>query len=200
MYQLIHPSSFFTGLFAFRPFKILSGVMATLICSAGHDRPSRACSAPSSMPNDLKYKAIVAESCRGVQVETLFLLWELIHSYHRIHECCQSCLLRGCQAIPFIQHLTLCGGQCHTNVVLCKELRQCNTESIADLLKRCKRWRHRFFIPRGDGRLWQARAFSKLIFRPSPRLTILLDDFKNICHNFTTLDFSFIILWKIVAF
>lgn len=54
MYQLIHPSSFFIGLFAFRPFKILSGVMATLICSAGHDRPSRACSAPSSMPNDLK--------------------------------------------------------------------------------------------------------------------------------------------------
>ena len=51
-----------------------------------------------------------------------------------------------------------------------------------------------FFIPRGDGRLWQARAFSKLIFRPSPRLTILLDDFQNICHNFTTLDFSFIIL------
>ena len=41
-----------------------------LICSAGHDRPSRACSAPSSMPNDLKYKAIVAESCRGVQVES----------------------------------------------------------------------------------------------------------------------------------
>ena len=30
---------------------------------------ARACSAPSSMPNDLKYKAIVAESCRGVQVE-----------------------------------------------------------------------------------------------------------------------------------
>ena len=54
MYQLIHPSSFFIGLFAFRPFKILSGVTATLICSAGHDRPSRACSAPSSMPNDLK--------------------------------------------------------------------------------------------------------------------------------------------------
>ena len=54
MYQLIHPSSFFIGLFAFRPFKILSGVMAVLICSAGHDRPSRACSAPSSMPNDLK--------------------------------------------------------------------------------------------------------------------------------------------------
>ena len=27
-----------------------------------------------------------------------------------------------------------------------------------------------------------------------------IDDFKNICHNFTTLDFSFIILWKIVAF
>ena len=54
MYQLIHPSSFFIGLFAFRPFKILSGVMATLICSAGHDRPSRACSAPPSMPNDLK--------------------------------------------------------------------------------------------------------------------------------------------------
>ena len=69
MYHLIHPSSFFIGLFAFRPFKILSGVTATLICSAGHDRPSRACSAPSSMPNDLKYKAIVAESCRGVQVE-----------------------------------------------------------------------------------------------------------------------------------
>ena len=121
-------------------------------------------------------------------------------SVHRIHECQQSGLLRGCQAIPFIQHLTLRGSQSHTNVVLCKELRQCNTESIADLLKRCKRWRHRFFIPRGDGRLWQARAFSKLIFRPSPRLTILLDDFKNICHNFTTLDFSFIILWKIVAF
>lgn len=60
------PFIFFIGLFAFRPFKILSGVMATLICSAGHDRPSRACSAPSSMPNDLKYKAIVAESCRGV--------------------------------------------------------------------------------------------------------------------------------------
>ena len=54
MYQLIHPSSFFIGLFAFRPFKILSGVMAVLICSAGHNRPSRACSAPSSMPNDLK--------------------------------------------------------------------------------------------------------------------------------------------------
>ena len=69
MYHLIHPSSFFIGLFAFRPFKILSGVTATLICSAGHDRPSRACSAPSSMPNDLKYKVIVAESCRGVQVE-----------------------------------------------------------------------------------------------------------------------------------
>ena len=69
MYQLIHPSSFFIGLFAFRPFEILSGVMATLICSAGHDRPSRAYAAPSSMPNDLKYKAIVAESCRGVQVE-----------------------------------------------------------------------------------------------------------------------------------
>ena len=110
----------------------------------------------------------------------------LIHSYHRIHECCQSCLLRGCQAIPFIQHLTLCGSQSHTNVVLRKELRQCNTESIADLLKRCKRWRHRFFIPRGDGRLWQARAFSKLIFRPSPCLTISFDDFQNICHNFTT--------------
>ena len=31
---------------------------------------ARACSAPSSMPNDLKYKAIVAESCRGVQVES----------------------------------------------------------------------------------------------------------------------------------
>lgn len=121
-------------------------------------------------------------------------------AYHRIHECCQSCLLRGCQAIPFIQHLTLCGSQSHTNVVLRKELRQCNTESIADLLKRCKRWRHRFFIPRGDGRLWQARAFSKLIFRPSPCLTILLNDFKNVCHNFTTLDFSFIILWKVVAF
>ena len=30
---------------------------------------ARACAAPSSMPNDLKYKAIVAESCRGVQVE-----------------------------------------------------------------------------------------------------------------------------------
>ena len=84
MYQLIHPSSFFIGLFAFRPFKILSGVTATLICSAGHDRPSRACSAPSSMPNDLKYKAIVTKRCRGVQVETLFLLWELIHSYHLI--------------------------------------------------------------------------------------------------------------------
>ena len=28
----------------------------------------------------------------------------------------------------------------------------------------------------------------------------LLNDFKNVCHNFTTLDFSFIILWKIVAF
>ena len=40
-----------------------------LICSAGHDRPSRACAAPASMPNDLKYKAIVAESYRGVQVE-----------------------------------------------------------------------------------------------------------------------------------
>lgn len=67
---MIHPSSFFTGLFAFRPFEILSGVMAMLICSAGHDRPSRARSAPSSMlPNDLKYKAIVAESCRGLQVE-----------------------------------------------------------------------------------------------------------------------------------
>ena len=61
---------FSSGLFAFRPFKILSGVMATLICSAGHDRPSRACSAPSSMPNDLKYKAIVAERYRGVQVES----------------------------------------------------------------------------------------------------------------------------------
>lgn len=69
MYQLIHPSSFFIGLFAFRPFKILSGVTATLICSAGHDRPSRACSAPSSMPNDLKYKAIVAGKYGGVQVE-----------------------------------------------------------------------------------------------------------------------------------
>ena len=69
MYHLIHPSSFFIGLFAFRPFKILSGVTATLICSAGHDRPSRACSAPSSMPNDLKYKAIVAERYWGVQVE-----------------------------------------------------------------------------------------------------------------------------------
>lgn len=33
-----------------------------------------------------------------------------------------------------------------------------------------------------------------------PCLTILLNDFKNVCHNFTTLDFSFIILWKIVAF
>ena len=63
------PFIFFIGLFAFRPFEILSGVMAMLICSAGHDRPSRACSAPSSMPNDLKYKAIVAERCRGVQVE-----------------------------------------------------------------------------------------------------------------------------------
>ena len=121
-------------------------------------------------------------------------------AYHRIHECCQSCLLRGCQAIPFSQHLTLCGSQSHTNVVLRKELRQCNTESIADLLKRCKRWCHRLFIPRGDGRLWQARAFSKLIFRPSPCLTISFDDFQNICHNFTALDFSFIILWKIVAF
>lgn len=69
MYQLIHPSSFFTGLFAFRLFEILSGVTATLICSAGHDRPSRACSAPSSTPNDLKCKAIVAKSCRGLQVE-----------------------------------------------------------------------------------------------------------------------------------
>ena len=60
MYQLIHPSSFFTGLFAFRLFEILSGVMATLICSAGHNRPSRVCSAPSSTPNDLKYKAMPA--------------------------------------------------------------------------------------------------------------------------------------------
>ena len=31
---------------------------------------ARACSAPSSMPNDLKYKAIVTESCRGLQVES----------------------------------------------------------------------------------------------------------------------------------
>ena len=69
MYQLIHPSSFFTGLFAFRPFEILSGVTATLICSAGHDHPSRARSAPASMPNDIKYKAIVVESCRGLQAE-----------------------------------------------------------------------------------------------------------------------------------
>lgn len=31
---------------------------------------ARACSAPSSMPNDLKYKAIVAGKYGGVQVET----------------------------------------------------------------------------------------------------------------------------------
>ena len=37
---------------------------------------ARACSAPSSMPNDLKYKAIVAESCRGVQVENTSSLRE----------------------------------------------------------------------------------------------------------------------------
>ena len=34
------------------------------------------------MPNDLKYKAIVAESCRGVQVEPLFLLRALMPFYY----------------------------------------------------------------------------------------------------------------------
>lgn len=69
MYQLIHPSSISIGLICVSPLQDFVGVMATLICSAGHDRPSRACAAPASMPNDLKYKAIVAERCRGVQVE-----------------------------------------------------------------------------------------------------------------------------------
>ena len=63
------PFIFFHWLICVSPFQDFVGVMAMLICSAGHDRPSRACSAPSSMPNDLKYKAIVAESYRGVQVE-----------------------------------------------------------------------------------------------------------------------------------
>ena len=34
------------------------------------------------LPNDLKYKAIVAESCRGVQVEPLFLLRALMPFYY----------------------------------------------------------------------------------------------------------------------
>ena len=151
MYQLIHPSSFFIGLFAFRPFKILSGVMATLICSAGHDRPSRACSAPSSMPNDLKYKAIVTKRCRGVQVETHPLPQEFIYPFtssHRVHECGQSCLLCRCQAIPFVQHFALRRGKRNTRILFCKKLRQCNTKSIAYLFERCKRRCHRFFVPR----------------------------------------------------
>ena len=64
------PFIFFHWLICVSPFQDFVGVMAMLICSAGHDRLSRACSAPSSMPNDLKYKAIVTESCRGLQVES----------------------------------------------------------------------------------------------------------------------------------
>ena len=46
------PFIFFHWLICVSPFQDFVGVMAMLICSAGHDRPSRACSAPSSMPND----------------------------------------------------------------------------------------------------------------------------------------------------
>ena len=63
------PFIFFHWLICVSPLRDFVGGHGMLICSAGHDRPSRACSAPSSMPNDLKYKAIVAERCRGVQVE-----------------------------------------------------------------------------------------------------------------------------------
>ena len=63
------PFIFFHWFICVSPLQDFVGGHGTLICSAGHDRPSRARSAPSSMPNDLKYKAIVAESCRGVQVE-----------------------------------------------------------------------------------------------------------------------------------
>lgn len=76
------PFIFFIGFICVLPLQDFVGGMATLICSAGHDRLSRACSAPSSMPNNLKYKAIVAESCRCVQVETLFLLRALMPFYY----------------------------------------------------------------------------------------------------------------------
>ena len=183
------PFIFFHWLICVSPLRDFVGGHGMLICSAGHDRPSRACSAPSSMPNDLKYKAIVAKRCRGVQVETHPLPQEFIYPFtssHRVHECGQSCLLCRCQAIPFVQHFALRRGKRNTRILFCKKLRQCNTKSIAYLFERCKRRCHRFFVPRGDGRLWQARAFSKLIFRPSPCLTISFDDFQNICHNFTT--------------
>ena len=62
------PFIFFSVYLRFAPSRFCRGHVHADI-SAGHDRPSRACAAPSSMPNDLKYKVIVAESCRGVQVE-----------------------------------------------------------------------------------------------------------------------------------
>ena len=40
-----------------------------LLIHTKDDHPSRARSAPASMPNDIKYKAIVVESCRGLQAE-----------------------------------------------------------------------------------------------------------------------------------
>ena len=76
------PFIFFHWLICVSPLRDFVGGHGMLICSAGHDRPSRACSAPSSMPNDLKYKAIVAESCRGLQAETLFLLRALMPFYY----------------------------------------------------------------------------------------------------------------------
>lgn len=55
------PFIFFHRFICVSPLQDFVGGHGMLICSAGHDRPSRACSAPSSMPNDLKYKAIVAD-------------------------------------------------------------------------------------------------------------------------------------------
>lgn len=144
------PFIFFSVYLRFAPSRFCRGHVHADI-SAGHDRPSRACSAPSSMPNDLKYKSIVAESCRDVQVENASSPREPAYPFissHRVHECSQSCLLCRCQAIPFVQHFALRRSKRNTRILFCKKLRQCNTKSITYLFKRCKRRRHRLFIPR----------------------------------------------------
>ena len=101
---------------------------------------------------------------------------------HRIHHQDERTLLRGGQAQPFIQHIALSGRQSKQCLAVGKKLRERQPECIADLFQRGKRGRHALLVPGRNGRLRQAGALRKLIFRPASGFPVFSDQPQDVCH------------------